>query len=668
MCGFAGFIENERTLTSEALLSTARAMGARVAHRGPDDAHEWADDAAGIAMAFRRLSILDASEAGRQPMVSPSGRYVLTFNGEIYNAPTLSVPLKAAGTIFRGHSDTEVLLALIDQHGFSEAIPQLSGMFAIACWDREERILHLARDPLGEKPLYFGRAGASFLFASQPKAFFAHPAFIPEIDRDALTSFFRFGYIPAPQSIFRGIEKLRPGERLALRGDIIIKRALYFEPRALAAGLEEALDETQAIDMLERLIGDAVERRLASDVPLGVFLSGGIDSSVVAALMRARGSGAVSSFGIGFDIAEYDEAGHAEGVAKHLGLKHQTMRVCAADIEAAIPAMADIYDEPFADPSQVPTFLLSQLTRQYVKVALSGDGGDELFDGYPRYALMQEILGRTRAIPGFARSGLAALMRGAPQALWRVLEPLVPTRFGRSPLSARALRLADMLDGAGVEGVYRDLVGQWQNPESLVIGGAERIDPIWTGALREASDDPGRLLRLIDLASYLPEDILVKVDRASMAVGLEVRAPLLDQEIVAFGLNLPRHLLVRGGMQKWLLRQVLYRHVPSHLIDRPKMGFGFPVAEWLRGPLREWAGDLLSPAGLSQAGYLDPRLVHEKWRAHESGAADWGWRLWCVLMFEDWRRKLAPAAQNGVNCHAIQFSAGNADHRKSTRN
>jgi asparagine synthase (glutamine-hydrolysing) len=639
MCGFAGFIDVARAMDAAALARVASAMSERIAHRGPDDGQIWIDGEAGAALGFRRLAIQDLSDAGRQPMPSRSGRYVVLFNGEIYNAPELRAALVAAGVPFRGRCDTEVLVAEIDRRGIAAALPALRGMFALACWDRQERTLHLARDPIGKKPLYFGTAGPSFVFASQPKAFLAHPGFRTEADRDALAAFFRFGYVPAPLTIFRGIEKLRPGERIEVREGRVTVRERFWDCAAEAAagmrGSYEGCDES-AVGELERRIGDAVERRLVSDVPVGAFLSGGIDSATVVALMRVRCPFRVRSFCIGFDGAAYDESHHAQAVADHLGVEHRMLEARASDLRDAIAVMPEVYDEPFADPSQVPTYLLSRLAREHVTVALSGDGGDELFGGYTRYAVIEGIAGAVGRLPRAARVALAGALRTVPYAAWRAIEPAVPRAFGRSPLAARAARLADMLSADGAERSYKDIVGQWREVEGVVIGAREPDDPIWSGALRGATTDPLRLVQLIDLLTYLPENILVKVDRASMAVGLEVRAPLLDHEVVQFSWSLPRDRLVRGGTRKWLLRQVLYRHVPPALVDRPKMGFGFPLAELLRRDLRDWAESLLEPSRMQAAGYLDPRPIRAKWEAHRRGQADWSYNLWCALMFEAW--------------------------------
>jgi len=643
MCGFAGLIDFPHAHARDGLERIVNGMGARIAHRGPDDSHFWTDPETGVAMAFRRLAIQDLSPAGRQPMQSRSGRYVIVFNGEIYNAPSLKVGLLADGAQLRGHSDTEILIELIDRIGFAACMPLLRGMFAMACWDRRDRILHLARDPLGKKPLYFGFDGGTFLFASQPKAFLAYPQFKPEIDRDALCAFFRFGYIPAPHSIYQSIEKLRPGEMLEVQDGRILNRRKFWdaaESARAATAHAPKLSDAEAIDRLEKLIELAVDRRLASDVPLGAYLSGGIDSSTVLAIMRARASGSVKSFCIGFGDTRYDESRHAEDVANHLRLEHHTLHVTPDDLLQAVFDMPDVYDEPFADPSQVPTYILSRLTRGHVTVALSGDGGDELFSGYTRYGKLEKICRMAGRVPSALKPGAAHLIRAVPKAVWNGAETVMPRDYGQSPLAARAQKFADVLQAVRPEMIYRDVIEQWPDPENLVIGGHEPVDPIWLGALGIGASNPSRLAQLLDVYSYLPEDILVKVDRASMAVGLEVRAPLLDQDIAEFAWGLPQNQLVRNGAGKWLLRQVLYRHIPAELVDRPKMGFAFPLCEWLRGPLRDWAEDLLDPSKMATAAYLNPGLVRAMWAEHLSGARDWSYRLWCVLMFESWRRHL----------------------------
>ena len=647
MCGLTGFLDLDRRLAVEQLAGIAQRMSDSIAHRGPDDAATWVDAEAGLGLGFRRLSIIDVSPLGRQPMHSAGGRFVIVYNGEIYNAPELRQQLEAEGSVFRGHSDTEAMLEGFERWGIARTLDSIAGMFAIALWDRQSRSLSLIRDRLGKKPLYFGRLGRTFFFGSQPKSFFPHPDWRGEIDRDSLTAFMRFGYVPAPRSIFKGLVSVRPGEWVEVRGGEVVARRLYWDARAVAAAaLAEPMElvDEEAIARFQTLLSGAVARRLVSDVPLGAFLSGGVDSSAVVALMQANSTARVKTFSIGFNEGAYDESRHARAVAEHLGTDHHELRVSPREAIDAIPAMPLYYDEPFADGSQIPTYLLSKLTREHVTVALSGDGGDELLAGYTRYRTGRDIARVIRAIPAALRPGVAGAIRGAPAAVWRLLEPLVPGRLGQSPLSARMRRFSGYMVDGGEEAMFRDLVGQWAEPEHLVRGGREPVDDLWQGALAERVPDFGRRMQLIDAITYLPDDILVKVDRASMAVGLEARAPLLDRAVVEFTWGLPDRFLTRNGETKWLLRQVLYAHVPKALIERPKMGFGLPMDEWLRGPLRDWAEDLLDARSVEADGLVDPAPVRQLWAEHLSGRTAGQYRLWCVLMFQAWKRHwLAPA-------------------------
>ncbi len=647
MCGLTGFLDLDRRLAVEQLAGIAQRMSDSIAHRGPDDAATWVDAEAGLGLGFRRLSIIDVSPLGRQPMHSAGGRFVIVYNGEIYNAPELRQQLEAEGSVFRGHSDTEAMLEGFERWGIARTLDSIAGMFAIALWDRQSRSLSLIRDRLGKKPLYFGRLGRTFFFGSQPKSFFPHPDWRAEIDRDSLTAFMRFGYVPAPRSIFKGLVSVRPGEWVEVRGGEVVARRLYWDARAIAAAaLAEPMElvDEEAVARFQTLLSGAVARRLISDVPLGAFLSGGVDSSAVVALMQANSTARVKTFSIGFNEGAYDESRHARAVAEHLGTDHHELRVSPREAIDAIPAMPLYYDEPFADGSQIPTYLLSKLTREHVTVALSGDGGDELLAGYTRYRTGRDIARVIRAIPAALRPGVASAIRGAPAAVWRLLEPLVPGRLGQSPLSARMRRFSGYMVDGGEEAMFRDLVGQWAEPEHLVRGGREPVDDLWQGALAERVPDFGRRMQLIDAITYLPDDILVKVDRASMAVGLEARAPLLDRAVVEFTWGLPDRFLTRNGETKWLLRQVLYAHVPKALIERPKMGFGLPMDEWLRGPLRDWAEDLLDARSVEADGLVDPAPVRQLWAEHLSGRTAGQYRLWCVLMFQAWKRHwLAPA-------------------------
>jgi asparagine synthase (glutamine-hydrolysing) len=642
VCGFAGFIDLERRFSPAERDRIARAMADAIAHRGPDDWGTHVEPDAELALSFRRLSIVDLTAAGHQPMVSASGRSVIVFNGEIYNAQEIAKDLVAAGHRFRGRSDTEVMIEAFERWGIDVVLPRLVGMFAIAWFDRRNRRLTLVRDRLGKKPLYFGKVGGIFFFGSQPKSFFAHPCWEPKIDRTSVAAFMRYGYIPSPRSIYAGIESLRPAECVHVVSGRAETRRLYWNVREIAA---EAQRSTRRVGDAEvkaeftAILSDAIKQRLVSDVPLGAFLSGGIDSSTIVALMQNMHSRPIKTFSIGFEEAEYDESRHAAAVARHLGTEHHELIVRPDDAFASVPSISDYYDEPFADPSQVPTYLLCKLTRQHVTVSLTGDGGDELLAGYTRYRLAKEVLARIRAIPRAFRPQVAGLLHSIPEGVWRRLQPFVPRRYGSSPLAGRIDRLARLI-GEGVdERVFQDMVGQWPEPEKLVRGITHEDDPIWTGELSHQFPETMRRFQMLDTLTYLPGDILVKVDRASMGVALEARVPMLDHRVVEYTLGLPSEMLVRNGETKWLLRQVLYDYVPRALVNRPKTGFMMPIDRWLRGPLRDWAEDLLNPKRMNETGILDPTPIRRAWQQHLSGQFNWQYRLWCVLMFEAWRRR-----------------------------
>ena len=639
MCGIAGFIDPKRRSGDNELKALAASMAVALRHRGPDAQGVWVDEQAGVALGHARLSIIDLSPAGAQPMQSASGRFVVSYNGEVYNAGELRAELERAGHKFRGHSDTEVLVEGFAEWGIGATVERLIGMFAFAVFDRKERVLTLVRDRLGIKPLYWGRTKGRVVFASELKAFAVLPDFAPAIDRQALAAYLCTGYVPAPACIYEGIEKLEPGTLLEIRDDGATRSERYWSLLDVAARGQSALlhiDEEEARNRLEALLTDAVTRRMVADVPLGVFLSGGIDSSIVTALMQANSAQPVRSFSIGFHEEGFDEAKHAKAVAAHLGTDHTELYVTAEQALAVIPKLPTIYDEPFADSSQIPTFLVSEMTRKYVTVALSGDGGDELFAGYNRYGQGLGLARALRLLPRPVAMGLARSIRSVPPAMWDRLFDVVPAQLRPRLPGDKIQKLADVL-GDDAVGYYRALLAQWAGAWSLVEGATAPETSAFGADVRQRLGDELSWMQYADSVTYLPDDILTKVDRASMAVSLEARVPLLDHRVVGFAWQLPTNLKIRGGQGKWLLRQLLHKYVPKKLVERPKMGFGVPIDAWLRGPLKDWAAELLDPAAMAQEGLIDPLPVQEKWKEHQSGQRNWQYFLWNVLMFEAWR-------------------------------
>lgn len=645
MCGFVGFWQPEGFF-KEFALAIGESMGQRIAHRGPDDSGIWFDEEAGIVLTHRRLAIIDLSQAGHQPMVSACGRFILVFNGEIYNHRELRAELEKLGgaPAWRGYSDTETLLAALVHWGVEEALIRLNGMFAFALWDRRERQLWLARDRMGEKPLYYGCSGGVFLFGSELKALKAHPAWRGEIDRNALTLFLRHNYIPAPWSIYKGIWKLLPGHYVLVRngGQDIGEPRCYWDIREVAeTGIRDPLpDGPELVDLLETRLQESVASRMEADVPLGAFLSGGIDSSTVVALMQAQSSQPVRTFSIGFHEADFNEAEHAKAVARHLGTDHTELYVTPQDALNAVPHLPEIWDEPFADSSQIPTLLLSQLTRRHVTVALSGDGGDELFGGYNRYFLARRLWRWVNFFPLVVRRALATVIHSMPFSSLTALNDRPPDLCRAFGFGARLQRVAEILDMPNAEALYYRLVSHWKEPAKVVTGACEPLTILSNrAAWPELPDFVDRMMWL-DQVSYLPDDILVKVDRASMAVSLEARVPLVDHRLVEFAWRVPRSAKIRDGQGKWLLRKVLYRYLPQDLVNRPKQGFGVPIEHWLRGPLRDWAEALLDEKRLREEGFFNPVPIRRLWTEHLSGRR-WHYYLWSVLMFQAWLESLS---------------------------
>lgn len=633
MCGFSGYLGGVNG--GRGILS---AMGATIAHRGPDDSGVWLDESSYIGLCHQRLSILDTTVAGHQPMVSASGRYVVVFNGEIYNH--LELKEKINNKNYNGHSDTEVLLACFDEWGVVEALNQAVGMFAFALWDTVECILYLARDRFGEKPLYYGWQGsganAVFLFGSELRALRAHPSFVSDIDKDALALFLRYRYVPSPHSIYQDIYKLLPGKILSVslkqrEPDI----SSYWSSDQLAINGSRFLyhkSDDVILNDLESLLMKAVRQQMASDVPLGAFLSGGIDSSLIVALMQKESGNAVKTFTIGFYEDQYNEAHYAKTVAEYLKTDHTELYLSKSDVINAIHMLPQVYDEPFADSSQIPTYLISKHARNHVSVCLTGDAGDELFCGYNRYIMIDKYWGVISKFPTSIRRYLGNILSIIPpNILGKVLHFV-----SHGDVSGKAYKIGKALGMSSVDQVYSELVSDWSSSHNAVLNGNANNQLLF-GRIKNISglNDVQKMM-LLDLLTYLPDDILTKVDRAAMGVSLETRVPFLDHNVVEFAWHLPMNFKIRNGSSKWVLRQLLYKHVPRKLLERPKMGFGVPIDSWLRGPLRDWAEELLREDRLKQEGFFNDELIRQKWLQHLSGERNWQYHLWSVLMFQSW--------------------------------
>lgn len=642
MCGLAG-AWHVKSIDRDVLERQAVSMADAIRHRGPNDSGVWSDADAGIALAHRRLSIVDLSSAGHQPMLSASGRWVLAYNGEIYNHLELRRRLESEGVAprWRGHSDTEILLAAIEAWGLEAALKYSVGMFALALWDRGERALWLARDRAGEKPLYYGWQGNTFLFGSELKALRAHPAFDAAVDRDALTLLMRHNCIPGPYSIYAGIRKLPPGTclRLAAGQRDSLPVAYWSLTEVAERGQSNPFkgSDKEALDALEEHLCKAVKGQMVADVPVGALLSGGIDSTIIAALMQANSSRQVLTFTIGFDEREHDESNHARAVAAHLGTNHTEMRLSGADALALVPHLPTMYDEPFADSSQLPTHLVMKLARQHLTVALSGDAGDEFFGGYSRYFLGPKAWRLIGWIPPQLRRVLGAAMTAVPATRLNQMTSRLASGIGIGQLGDKLNKVGlRMTQAHSQDDFYVSLVSEWLGNPSLVIGGQIPPNLLDDRSRWPRLSDPVARMMALDAMTYLPDDILTKVDRASMAVSLETRAPFLDREVMEFAWTLPMSMKLRDGKGKWLLRQLLDRYVPRALVERPKMGFGVPLNAWLRGPLRDWAESLLGEERLNAEGYFYSRRIRDAWLRHQRGEASFGHRLWSVLMFQAW--------------------------------
>lgn len=649
MCGIVGFRKS-----SLEPFSIANSMCEKINARGPDSAGVWSEDDQPVILGHVRLSILELSEAGNQPMISECGRYVLVLNGEIYNHQSLRKKLAESGLVinWRGQSDTETLLACFVAWGIEKTLQATIGMFAIAVWDKQAQVLTLARDRMGEKPLYWGWSNDLLIFASELKAIKAHPEFEAVIDRDALTLLLRHCYIPAPYSIYKDIQKLMPGNilQIPLQGDLSQSKAAASKPYwSLNKVVEQGLANPfiggpeAAVDALEEQLKKSVADQMLADVPLGAFLSGGVDSSTIVALMQAQSDMPVRTFTLGFNEPGYNEAEHAKAVAKHLGTAHTELYVQPDDALSVIPNLANMYCEPFADSSQIPTFLVSQLAKQHVSVALSGDAGDELFGGYNRYMAAQKVWGPVQKMPSFVRrlaaGGLRSLSPNSWDKLFEFAKPILPKKLQLSIPGEKARKLSEVLTLSSGEAFYRQLTSHWTDPASVVINGQEPITLLTDPSAWPKTDCLEHAMMAMDAQTYMSDDILVKVDRAAMASSLETRTPMLDHRVVELAWKMPLEYKIRNGQGKWVLRQVLYKYVPKDLIERPKAGFGIPLASWLRGPLREWAEALLDEKRLRQEGYFHPAPIRTMWLEHLSGKKNWQYHLWNILMFQAWLEK-----------------------------
>ncbi|WP_108468447.1 asparagine synthase (glutamine-hydrolyzing) [Polynucleobacter difficilis] len=649
MCGIAGFIDQQSGFNSQGALSR---MAGSISHRGPDDSGVWHDNRFGVGLAHTRLSILDLSVEGNQPMISISGRYTLVFNGEIYNHLEVRELLSSRDNSieilrWRGHSDTETLLAAFEAWGINKTLQKSVGMFAFAVWDNLKRTITLGRDRMGEKPLYYGWQDGIFLFGSELKALRAHPRFENRINRNAIALQLKYNYIPAPYSIYLGVHKLMPGTTLTISHSASPASGFELTPYwSLNESHSKSFDskyygrDIDGISQLHSLCLESIKQQMVADVPLGAFLSGGIDSSAVVAMMQAQSVRPISTFTIGFSESIYDEANYAREVAKHLGTNHTELYVTPQHALDVIPKLPSLYDEPFSDSSQIPTYLVSMLAQQHVKVSLSGDGGDELFGGYNRYLFTTSIWKKISYYPPRLRKACARLICKIPPHRWNIIfnsiDHLLFSRFQFNNPGDKLHKLSGILGASSVKEIYLSLISHWEDSLDIVLG-SEDVPTIFNDpngwSITELAENK---MMFLDMVSYLPDDILVKVDRAAMGVGLETRVPLLDHRIVEFSQSIPLSMKIRNRQGKWLLRKVLDLYVPSNLIDRPKMGFGVPIGEWLRGPLKHWAEDLLSESRLKKEGYLAPVPIRKKWAEHLSGKRNWQYHLWDVLMFQAW--------------------------------
>lgn len=652
MCGFAGFIDVRGVDQAQAEDFTGR-VSEVLKHRGPDSFGRWIDAQSGVVLAHRRLSIVDISDAGLQPMESASKRYIICFNGEIYNHKQLrsEIDQEPHGFHWRGHSDTETLLACIETFGLAKSLKKMDGMFAFCLWDKETRCICLARDRVGEKPLYFGQVGKAWFFSSELKAFHSHPDFLAKIDRHALSAYMKNSCVPGTQSIFEGISKINPGTYVQINAQSgqITTNTFWSLNETIQKKYGNLVDENprqslnEHLSSLETVLGDAVEKQMQADVPLGAFLSGGVDSSLIVSLMGERSTQKIKTFSVGFEDKDYNEAIYAEKVSKHLNTEHYQMNVSDREAIDVIPSLPHIFDEPFSDSSQIPTYLVSKIAKQNVKVALTGDGGDELFGGYNRYTLGASVWTKFSYLPHPLRQVIAKAFLSVPSHILELVLASffasLPDKFKHRQMAGKLDKLNKVLCSNSSQDLYHNLTSQWNQPEELVLGINSYLPQNISSADNLKDLSVASQMMYWDFHRYLPDDILVKVDRSGMASSLETRMPFLDPKVIDLAWQLPVDMKIKNGQGKVCLKELLYKRVPKKLIERPKMGFGVPIGDWLRGPLRDWAENLLETRRLKSGGFFNVLLVRKKWEDHLSGRADWGHELWSVLMFEAWSNK-----------------------------
>jgi len=643
MCGIAGFLMGSERLKGVAPEKLIEKMTNTLTHRGPDNSGTWCDHISGVYFGHRRLSILDLSTAGKQPMESACGRYIITYNGEVYNFQDIKKKLEAEFNIaFKTLTDTEVILVACAKWGVQNAVNELIGMFAFSFWDKQEHQLTLVRDRIGIKPLYWQFISGRLAFASELKALRAMPDWEPEVNKCALGSYLRHAYVPAPATIYSDVFKLPPGNIMTWKAGEAPKINQYWDPLDVASSIENThsiMRDNEAIDELDSLLGDAVQKRMISDVPLGAMLSGGIDSSIVTALMQKHSDRPINTFSIGFNESDYNEAKYASQVAKHLGTEHTELYVESKHSLDVIQKIPTMYDEPFADASQIPTFLISELIKNHVTVALTGDGGDELFAGYTRYKWAGKFASAAKYFPVKLRNYIVSVIKHYPPQQWNQLLKNIPAKIRPSHVGDKLYKIASIFPLNNEQEIYKRLVSQWPDITSVMNNASELDTELSNSGLNTHIPDYTSRMQYLDLVTYLPDDILVKVDRASMAVGLEARVPLLDHRVVEFAWSQPLKRKMRNGQGKWLLRQLLYRYVPKELVDRPKMGFGVPIDQWLRGPLKDWTHDLLSVERLRNDGLFNVDVVHKCLQEHMSGNRNHQYRLWVILMFQAWHEQ-----------------------------